>query len=279
MKNKWIVVGGILIALGLTITPVSAQEEQEPGGERLAPEEKEVKEAKAEEKAGEESWIPGHFAGNVAFYTDYSFRGISQTRKNYAFQGGLDWTHDTGFFLGAWDSSINFPGTPGQHPYVESDWYGGYAGSAGDLNYAAQAVFYFYPGDEFFNYWEFIGKLGYNFGFMSVNTGLVGSPDYFGFLGTGFYLPFGVAVPLPLPDTITKYFTASVDGNAGYTHTQQRLFAPPAEQTQHYWDWNMGLVVSLPVHINLDFRWVDTSNTKGVGDGDSRFIFGAKYLF
>lgn len=274
MKTMKLVIGGLLIGVMMTAMPLRAQEEQEPGGERLAPEEQDVKEAKAEEAEGEETWVPGKFAGNVAFYTDYSFRGISQTQKNMAFQGGLDWTHDTGFFLGLWDSTVHFGDA-----YLESDFYGGYAGSVGDFSYSVLATFFYYPSDEIFNYWEFIGKTGYNFGFMSVVAGLVGSPDYFGTLGTGFYLPFGLAVPLPLPDAVTKIFTASVDGNAGYTHADEIIFAAPVAPTHHYWDWNVGLVATLPVNINLDFRVVGTTNTDHLGDGDTRFIFGAKYVF
>jgi uncharacterized protein (TIGR02001 family) len=259
--------GTIVLALVLGgATPLSALEEQEPGGgERLGAEEKEVEAAKkGEEEEGLINWMPGQFSANVAVYTDYSFRGVSQTGRQMALQGGIDWAHETGIFLGIWGSNTNFGDT-----YLEQDFYGGYAGSVGDLSYSVSSTFFFYPNDEIFNYWEFIGKLGYDFGHFSVLAGLIGSPDYFGTLGTGFYIPWGVAVPIPYN---FKYFDLTVDGNAGYTHTDEIIF----NDLHHYFDWNLGLVVGLPFNIKLDFRYVDT-DVKDVRDAEARFVFGAKY--
>ena len=44
--------------------------------------------------------------GNVAFTTDYLFRGISQTSSNAAIQGTLSYSHESGLYATAWGSSI-----------------------------------------------------------------------------------------------------------------------------------------------------------------------------
>lgn len=251
---------------------VWGQQEQDPVGERLPT----AAEVKATEEAAEEaektSWLPGGLSGNVAVYTDYSFRGVSQTSRNMALQGGIDYNHDSGIFVGLWGSSTNFDQT-----YLEQDFYGGYQGAIDDFSYKLVATFFFYPGDEKYNYWEFGAFSGYDFGVASVSAGFIGSPDYFGILDTGIYVPVGFAVPLPTIhcpwENGEDCFSPSFDANGGYTHADRNIFAD-----QHYFDWNAGLVLSMPFNLKLDFRYVDT-DVKDVHDAGARFVFGAKYLF
>lgn len=267
----------VILAIGLLALCPSAwaQQEQEPGGEaeRIGT----AEEVKAEdaEAAKDEDWLPGGLSGNVAVYTDYSFRGISQTGRNMAAQGGIDYNHETGLFAGWWASSTNFANT-----YMENDFYGGYAGAVGDFAYKASATFFYYPRGQEFNYWEFGAFGSYDFKVLSVSTGVIGSPDYFGTLGTGWYIPAGFAVPLPtihcpFPNG-ENCFVPSFDANVGYTHSEQRIVS----NAHHYWDWNAGLVLAMPFNLKLDFRYVGTDVEDVVGkDAANRFVFGAKYLF
>ena len=39
-------------------------------------------------------------AGNFGLTSDYRFRGISQTQNGLAVQGGVDYTHSSGFYAG-----------------------------------------------------------------------------------------------------------------------------------------------------------------------------------
>ena len=45
---------------------------------------------------------------NVGAVTDYRYRGISQTRLNPALQGGIDFAHKSGFYVGTWASTIKW---------------------------------------------------------------------------------------------------------------------------------------------------------------------------
>lgn len=231
-----------------------------------------TEEAPAEAAAAPEkkNWLPGGLSGNVALYTDYSFRGVSQNNRRLALQGGLDWVHDSGIHVGTWGSTVDFGDA-----YLEQDFYGGYAGAIGDFSYDFISTFFFYPDDERFNYWEFAVNAGYDFKVAKWSVGFVGSPDYFGTLGTGYYGSTGVAVPIPIP---TDYFGLTFDTKLGYTATQNPIFASDSD----YWDWQAGLVFGLPFNLALDFRYVGTDlNEDFVGSDDaaSRFIFGAKYSF
>ena len=66
-------------------------------------------------------------AYNIGVTTDYRFRGISQSRLDPAIQGGADFTHKSGLYLGFWASSIKWiTDQPGGNADAELDFYGGY---------------------------------------------------------------------------------------------------------------------------------------------------------
>lgn len=49
---------------------------------------------------------PHTLTGNLGFVTDYRFRGISQTFEQPAIQGGIDYSHASGFYAGTWASNV-----------------------------------------------------------------------------------------------------------------------------------------------------------------------------
>ena len=64
-------------------------------------------------------------SGNVSATTDYRFRGISQTQRSAAVQGGFDYASKGGFYVGNWNSNVSslaYTDSTG----LESDIYGGY---------------------------------------------------------------------------------------------------------------------------------------------------------
>ena len=102
------------------------------------------------------------FTGNVTLASDYLFRGQSQTNNNPTIQGGFDYAHEAGLFLGTWASNINFAGD------LEIDYYSGIAGeTAGGLAWKLLGVYYQYPSSGDGNgvdYWEVGPSLSYTFG-------------------------------------------------------------------------------------------------------------------
>ena len=64
-------------------------------------------------------------SGNLGLTNDYRFRGISQSQNAPAVQGGIDYNHKSGFYIGNWNSSVSSSVyTNGSG--VESDVYAGY---------------------------------------------------------------------------------------------------------------------------------------------------------
>jgi uncharacterized protein (TIGR02001 family) len=82
---------------------------------------------------------------NVGAVTDYRYRGISQTRLKPALQGGVDFSHKSGFYLGAWASSIKWIKDAGGSADVELDVYGGYKFNAGPVGLDVGVLTYNYP--------------------------------------------------------------------------------------------------------------------------------------
>lgn len=90
---------------------------------------------------------PHTFGGNVSLVTDYRFRGISQTFKQPALQGGVDYSHASGFYAGNWNSNIN-EGAGFPNGNFEMDFYGGWKKSWGDWGLDLGAIYYYYPGTD-----------------------------------------------------------------------------------------------------------------------------------
>jgi len=87
---------------------------------------------------------PWTFTGNAGLFSDYRFRGISQTNEKPAFQGGFDLSHSSGFYVGNWNSNVDSPLYNGAN--LEMDLYGGYKLAVGDFGLDFGALYYYYPG-------------------------------------------------------------------------------------------------------------------------------------
>ena len=127
----------------------------------------------AQAAAPAEAKSPHTLTGNVGLFSQYIFRGLSQTNGDPALQGGLDYAHSSGFYAGTWLSiitwftdqnaniksapiSLGSPGATGA-PYtpngsnaasIEWDFYAGFKNSfgGGDWNYDVGIIQYYYPG-------------------------------------------------------------------------------------------------------------------------------------
>ena len=89
------------------------------------------------------------FTANVGIFSQYVFRGVSQTNEKPALQGGLDLSHKSGFYVGTWGSNISWisDADPRVSASLEWDIYGGYKGSLpADFGYDLGVMYYYYPG-------------------------------------------------------------------------------------------------------------------------------------
>lgn len=91
---------------------------------------------------------PEHtFTGNLSVVTDYRFRGVSQTFNQPAVQGGFDYSHSSGFYVGNWNSNVS--GNSFTDGSIEMDLYAGYKFAiTPDFTADVGALYYYYPGAD-----------------------------------------------------------------------------------------------------------------------------------
>ena len=85
-------------------------------------------------------------SANAGIFSNSIWRGVTQTSDNAAGQGGIDWSGDSGLYVGTWVSTI----TNGQ----ELDVYAGFAGEAGGFGYDLGVITYQYPLSPEINFTE-----------------------------------------------------------------------------------------------------------------------------
>lgn len=85
-------------------------------------------------------------SANIGVASNYYFRGITQTDDGAAVSGGIDYNHESGFYVGTWMSNIDFTSAPKAN--AEIDGYLGFGGDIGDtgIGYDLSGWYYWYPG-------------------------------------------------------------------------------------------------------------------------------------
>jgi len=104
------------------------------------------------------------FSANIGATSNYVWRGVTQTDDAAAVQGGIDYAHDSGFYVGTWASNVDF-GSGGE---VEWDLYGGYAGEVNDFSYDVGVFYYAYPDSNNADFAE----LGLSVGYKMLSAGI-----------------------------------------------------------------------------------------------------------
>lgn len=124
-------------------------------------------------------------SGNFGLTSDYRFRGVSQSNKKPAVQGGIDFAHKSGFYLGNWNSSVS-EWAANDSAGIEQDFYGGFKFEAVGIGFDVGAIYYYYPGarasdtesKNIFNTREFY--VGGSYGPLSLKVSRTFSGQYFG---------------------------------------------------------------------------------------------------
>jgi len=207
--------------------------------------------------------------GNVAMTSDYKFRGISQSNEDIALQGGFDIGFDTGFYVGAWASRVDFDTNgPGFDGSLEVDYYAGWArdlGERGNIGVDVGYMYYSYPGDDGpdGDYQELYFKVSLWDGAL----GVVYSDDYYGETGEFYYLSgdysFGLGQNISL-DLHVGY--NDLEKNGGFLATD----------TDSYVDYSVGVTASwLAVDWTLAYVGTDLDKEDVFGTewGDDAAIF------
>lgn len=83
--------------------------------------------------------------GSATVVSDYRFRGISQTDRNPAVQGGITISHESGFYVSAWGSSVDDYVTASGQGHQELDLIAGFKKTFSGTTFDVGALYYVYP--------------------------------------------------------------------------------------------------------------------------------------
>lgn len=148
---------------------------------------------------------------NFGVTSDYLWRGVSQSGGDPSVSGGLDYSHESGFYAGAWIGTIDFGDDSGTETDIgsgtENDYYLGYGGESGDFGYDVGYIYYNYPasgyedldfGEVYFNgsYGAFSFGIAYTITSDADDDAPFGTGDIYYSVGYGFDLPedFGLGL-------------------------------------------------------------------------------------
>lgn len=168
------------------------------------------------------------FSANIGVTSNYMWRGITQTGDDAAVSGGIDYAHESGFYLGTWASNVDFGDDLGGSQY-EIDFYGGFAGEAAGLGYDLGVIYYAYPSadstvaepqaDEL-DFTEIYGIVSYEWAeagvYYTVDTEAGGDDSHWYYYGA---VSFEVAPEWTVGGTVGHY---DLDGGSDndFTHYQ-----------------------------------------------------------
>jgi uncharacterized protein (TIGR02001 family) len=116
---------------------------------------------------------PFTVTGGAAVVSDYRFRGVSQTNTHFALQGTIGVSHESGFYIGTWGSSIDDYISAGSDQ--EIDLYGGYKKTFDGTTIDGGLLYYFYPGNATGTTTDFLEpylNVSHTFGPVSAKVGL-----------------------------------------------------------------------------------------------------------
>ena len=217
---------------------------------------------------------PSPITANVTITNDYRYRGISQTNYQPAIQGGFDYAHESGLYIGNWNSTIswisNTTGNGIKAP-IEMDFYGGFKKELIAPGFASDfGVLQYYYNQTGGNYngmlvnpntTEIYVAQNYTFGpvtgFGKVNYGLTnifGIPNSSG----SYYLDL-------TSNYDTGFWGISLNGHIGY----QYVAGQPATAsngattvglgTLSYTDWKLGATKDFGGGLSLSASYVSTN--------------------
>lgn len=213
---------------------------------------------------------------NVGLFSQYVFRGISYTQEKPAVQGGADYAHGSGIYLGVWGTNLSSKAI--QNAVGEIDVYGGYATSFGDFGLNVGLLQFIFPGGRYagtredYNTLEAYAAVSWKVVTLKYSRSIT---DYFGFND--------------------KSFGAAGNGDSDGSHYVEANAAVPfgdgwsldlhvgRQKVRNYsdfdfTDWRVGVAKELGQGWRAGVAWIDTNADEtlytidNVDTGDSKAL-------
>ena len=253
MKLTYSVIAAALLAL-----PVVAQAQSTP-----------------EDKVAADTAPPSAItvSGSATIATDYRFRGVSQSDREMAVQGGITVAHEGGFYVGTWASNLSGWGTFGG-ANMELDLIGGYKAKLADnATLDAGLTWYMYPGGaDKTDFAEPYAKLSGTAGPATLTAGVAYAPKQQAigkWYATGADAVAGVYTsPGDKDDNLYLWGDGALGiagtpitakAHVGHSWGQDGLGpnATAVAPTGEYWDWSLGADATWH-NLTFNVSYIDT---------------------
>ena len=194
-------------------------------------------------------------SASVALTTNYMWRGVSQSNNDPAIQGSIDFAHESGLYIGAWASSVEFGD---QDNSMELDGYAGFSRET-DLGGFLPSAFTY---DLGVLRYEYTGRPDLNF--TELYFGASVSPfERFNF---STYWYYGLKIDHTTPG---EYTDISADYTLPDSMTGITLLAHVGHYNQKdgaddYWDWKVGIAKDI-AGFNFEVAYYNT-DISGAGN-------------
>lgn len=232
---------------------------------------------------------------NVTVVNDYRYRGISQSNFKPAIQGGFDYAHESGFYIGNWNSSISWI----------SDYYSSNGASGNGASVSAPVEMDFYAGFKkeliapgfasdigVLQYWYPTSGLpignSNSSGFANPNTTEAYIAQNFTFGSLSGFVKFSYALTTLFgnvdskgsyyPDLTINYDTGvyglTLNGHIGYQYVAGTNPTTPTVSNStlySYTDWKLGITKDFGGGLSLAVAYVGTNAAKTVRVGGTTY--------
>lgn len=220
--------------------------------------------------------------GNVAFVTDYRFRGLSLSGGDMAVQGAINVNHSSGFYVGAWGSNLEQDALD-IYGNMELDVYAGWTGEVtSGLTADVGLLYYVYPSGSFGdgNVFEPYASLSTTMGPATAKVGMayawkqdsLGGDD-----NLYVYTDLGVAIP-STPVTL--------NGHLGYTSgalspklLSDIFVSDPTPDTDGGFDYSVGATANLTKNLSVGVSYVGVEGRTVNGYSDDTVVGTVKLTF
>jgi len=196
-------------------------------------------------------------SSTVTLASDYDFRGITQTARDPALQASLDWAAESGLYVGAWASNVDFGDSD-----IELDLLAGYRGSIGeDASFDIGVVQYLYL--DTYKDLKFTEAYA-GFGYKAVSAKVWYAWDFSNSGKSASYIEANAAIPMPNDFSFNLH--------AGYSDGD-------FWGSDSYTDYSVGISKTVG-NFALNLKWVDGSDLAAfknapddIGSTESKVVF------
>jgi hypothetical protein len=229
---------------------------------------------------------PGPVTANVTLASQYRYRGISQSNSLPAIQGGFDYAHESGFYIGNWNSSISwisdaYGTNPAVSAPIEMDFYAGFKKEVSEgLTLDLGLLQYYYPTKNMPASSTYTGPTTYSSNYYSGRQAVGTSPNTteayigatYGF--ATFKYSYSLTNLFGIDDSKgSQYFDLSLNydtgwegvtlnGHVGYQYVPKTpSFAN--EPNFSYTDWKIGLTKDFGHGLAGAIAYIGTSANNG----------------